>query len=83
MPHSCQRYHETETQAIDYPIEVITDDNKYYVDEKKWSKQRSKGNNPERVQTIDGVGLVKPTIVSGKVIECHNLEKSVVAAKKL
>ena len=61
---------ETETQAIDYPIEVITDDNKY-VDEEVVEQEGKKGSQEIQkiYQTIDGVKVGEPTIVSGKVIE--------------
>ena len=61
---------ETETQAIDYPIEVITDDNKY-VDEEVVDQEGQKGSQEihKVYQTIDGVKIGEPTIVSGKVIE--------------
>ena len=61
---------ETETQAIDYPIEVITDDNKY-VDEEVVEQEGQKGSQEIQkiYQTIDGVKVGEPTIVSGKVIE--------------
>ena len=61
---------ETETQAIDYPIEVITDDSKY-VDEEVVEQEGQKGSQEIQkiYQTIDGVKVGEPTIVSGKVIE--------------
>ena len=61
---------ETETQAIDYPIEVITDDNKY-VDEEVVEQEGKKGSQEIQkiYQTIDGVKVGEPTLVSGKVIE--------------
>ena len=61
---------ETETQAIDYPIEVITDDSKY-VDEEVVEQEGKKGSQEIQkiYQTIDGVKVGEPTIVSGKVIE--------------
>ena len=61
---------ETETQAIDYPIEVITDDNKY-MDEEVVEQEGKKGSQEIQkiYQTIDGVKVGEPTIVSGKVIE--------------
>ena len=61
---------ETETQAIDYPIEVITDDNKY-VDEEVVEQEGKKGSQEIQkiYQTIDGVKVGEPTIVSGKAIE--------------
>ncbi|MDU1058129.1 MAG: ZmpA/ZmpB/ZmpC family metallo-endopeptidase-related protein, partial [Streptococcus salivarius] len=61
---------ETETQAIDYPIEVITDDSKY-VDEEVVEQEGQKGSQEiqQIYQTIDGVKVGEPTIVSGKVIE--------------
>ena len=61
---------ETETQAIDYPIEVITDDNKY-VDEEVVDQEGQKGSQEihKVYQTIDGIKIGEPTIVSGKVIE--------------
>ena len=61
---------ETETQAIDYPIEVITDDSKY-VDEEVVEQEGQKGSQEIQkiYQTIDGVKIGEPTIVSGKVIE--------------
>ena len=61
---------ETETQAIDYSIEVITDDNKY-VDEEVVEQEGKKGSQEIQkiYQTIDGVKVGEPTIVSGKVIE--------------
>ena len=61
---------ETETQAIDYPIEVITDDNEY-VDEEVVEQEGKKGSQEIQkiYQTIDGVKVGEPTIVSGKVIE--------------
>ena len=61
---------ETETQAIDYPIEVITDDNKY-VDEEVVEQEGKKGSQEIQkiYQTIDGVKVGEPTIVSGNVIE--------------
>ncbi len=61
---------ETETQASDYPIEVITDDNKY-VDEEVVEQEGKKGSQEIQkiYQTIDGVKVGEPTIVSGKVIE--------------
>ena len=61
---------ETETQAIAYPIEVITDDNKY-VDEEVVEQEGKKGSQEIQkiYQTIDGVKVGEPTIVSGKVIE--------------
>ena len=61
---------ETETQAIDYPIEVITDDNKY-VDEEVVEQEGKKGSQEIQkiYQTIDGIKVGEPTIVSGKVIE--------------
>ena len=60
----------TETQAIDYPIEVITDDSKY-VDEEVVEQEGQKGSQEIQkiYQTIDGVKVGEPTIVSGKVIE--------------
>ena len=61
---------ETETQAFDYPIEVITDDSKY-VDEEVVEQEGQKGSQEIQkiYQTIDGVKVGEPTIVSGKVIE--------------
>ena len=61
---------ETEMQAIDYPIEVITDDSKY-VDEEVVEQEGQKGSQEIQkiYQTIDGVKVGEPTIVSGKVIE--------------
>ena len=61
---------ETETQAIDYPIEVITDDNKY-MDEEVVEQEGKKGSQEIQkiYQTIDGVKVGEPTLVSGKVIE--------------
>ena len=61
---------ETETQAIDYPFEVITDDSKY-VDEEVVEQEGQKGSQEIQkiYQTIDGVKVGEPTIVSGKVIE--------------
>lgn len=61
---------EIETQAIDYPIEVITDDSKY-VDEEVVEQEGQKGSQEIQkiYQTIDGVKVGEPTIVSGKVIE--------------
>ena len=61
---------ETETQAIDYPIEVITDDSKY-VDEEVVEQEGKKGSQEIQkiYQTIDGVKVGEPTLVSGKVIE--------------
>ena len=61
---------ETETQAIDYPIEVVTDDSKY-VDEEVVEQEGQKGSQEIQkiYQTIDGVKVGEPTIVSGRVIE--------------
>ena len=61
---------ETETQAIDYPIEVITDD-WLYVDDEVVDQEGQKGSQEiqQIYQTIDGVKVGEPTIVSGKVIE--------------
>ena len=68
---------ETETQAIDYPIEVITDDNKY-VDEEVVEQEGKKGSQEIQkiYQTIDGVKVGEPTIVSGKVIEVPQRPKN-------
>ena len=68
---------ETETQAIDYPIEVITDDNKY-VDEEVVEQEGKKGSQEIQkiYQTIDGVKVGEPTIVSGKVIEVPQPRKN-------
>ena len=67
---------ETETQAIDYPIEVITDDSKY-VDEEVVEQEGQKGSQEIQkiYQTIDGVKVGEPTIVSGKVIEVPQSRK--------
>ncbi len=43
-----------ETQTIDYPIEVITDDNKY-VDEEVVEQEGKGSQKSENLQTIDGV----------------------------
>ena len=72
---------ETETQAIDYPIEVITDDNKYVDEEvveqegKKVAKKSRKFTKPLMVSR-----LVSRLLCQVRLLRCHNLESFVVAA---